>query len=151
MISISINAVTSGAFFTASAPLPPDDFMWTSYTATFADLSAAATLNTITLAAFPAKTVLHAVAIKHDTAFAGGTIAGYTVSVGPAATLDKYASAFNVFQPVGTATGQLSHALFCENFVVATQLYLTATSTVGLLNAATAGSVTISLLTTTLP
>lgn len=125
--------------------------MWTPYTVTFASLSAAALTNSIVLATLPAKTVLHAAVIKHSTAFGGGAIASYTLSIGLAATVDKYATAFNVFQAVGASVGQLSHALFCENFSVSTSVLLTATSTVGLLNAATAGSATIWLLTTTLP
>ena len=145
MIAFTIDCVSPPWFFL------PDDFMWTPYTATFASLSAAALTNSITLATLPAKTVLHAVAIKHDTAFSGGAIASYTVSVGIAGTVDKYASAFNVFQAVGATVGQLSHALFCENFSTTTPVLLSAVSTVGLLNAATAGSVTIWLLTSTLP
>jgi len=144
MISISIDCVSPHNFWI-------DDFMWTSYTVTFANLSAAALTNSITLATLPAKQVLHAAVIKHGTAFSGGTIASYTVSVGLAATPDKYATAFNVFQATGASVGQLSHALFCENFSGTTPILLTATSTVGLLNAATAGSVTIWLLTTFLP
>ena len=144
MISISIDCVSPRNFWI-------DDFMWTPYTVTFASLSAAALTNSIVLATLPAKTVLHAAVIKHSTAFGGGTIASYTLSIGLAATVDKYATAFNVFQAVGASVGQLSHALFCENFSVSTPVLLTATSTVGLLNAATAGSATIWLLTTTLP
>lgn len=145
MIGFTIDCVSPPWFFL------PDDFMWTPYTVTFAGLSAAALTSSIALATLPAKTVLHAVAIKHGTAFSGGTIASYTVSVGVGATADKYASAFNVFQAVGATVGQLSHALFCDNFDAAVAVSLTATSTVGLLNAATAGSVTIWLLTSTLP
>lgn len=141
MIAFTIDCVSPPWFFL------PDEFMWTPYTATFASLSAAALTNSVTLATLPAKTVLHAVAIKHDVAFSGGAIASYVLSVGVGATADKYASAFNVFQAVGATVGQLSHALFCDNFSSAVAVSITATSTVGMLNAATAGSVTIWLLT----
>jgi hypothetical protein len=146
MISISIDAVSPHALLLAQ-----DDFMWTAYTVSSADLAAAATSNSITLASLPAKTVLHAVVIKHSAAFTGGTITLYTLSVGIAGTTDKYASAFNVLQAPGNSIGQLSGSLFCENFAAPTTVQITAASTGGLLNTATTGSATIYLCTTTLP
>lgn len=146
MISISIDAVSPHALLLAG-----DDFMWTSYTVAYSDLAAAGTSNSITLASLPAKTVLHAVVIKHSASFTGGTITNYTLSVGVTGTTDKYASAFNVFQAPGNTIGQLSGSLFCDNFAAPTTVLVTGTSVGGLLNTATAGSATIYLCTTTLP
>lgn len=149
MISISIDAVSAHTVFLLG--LPVDDFMWTAYTVAYTDLAAAAATNSITLAALPAKTVLHAACIKHDTSFTGGALSNYTLSVGLVGTVDKYASPFNVFQATGASVGQLSGALFCENFTAPTNVLVTGTAVGALLNAATAGSATIWLCTTTLP
>lgn len=143
MISISIDCVSP-------TWLSQGDFMWTSYTATFADFSSAATTTTITLATLPTKTVLHAVAIKHSIAFPIG-LGAVTISVGVAGSVDKYASGFDVTQAPATAVGQLSNAVFIENFGAPVVVTATAVSQLFSLNTVTAGSVTIWLLTTTLP
>lgn len=151
MISISINAVTSGGLFVAGTPPPLDDFMWTAYPLTFASFSTAAATNTIALALPPAKTVLHGVAIKHDVAFTGGGLTGYTLSVGRAAVLDRHATAHSVFSVPNSTNAELSLNFTCDDFVIPTQFNITAVCTGGLLNAATAGTVTIWLCTTLIP
>lgn len=151
MISISINAVTSGGLLVAGTPPPLDDFMWTAYPLTFASFSTAAATNTIALALPPAKTVLHGVAIKHDVAFTGGGLTGYTLSVGRAAVLDRHATAHSVFSVPNSTNAELSLNFTCDDFVIPTQFNITAVCTGGLLNAATAGTVTIWLCTTLIP
>jgi hypothetical protein len=151
MISISINAVTSGGLLVAGTPPPLDDFMWTAYPLTFASFSTAAATNTILLASPPAKTVLHGVAIKHDVAFTGGGLTGYTLSVGRAAVLDRHATAHSVFSVPNSTNAELSLNFACDDFVIPTQFNITAVCTGGLLNAATAGTVTIWLCTTLIP
>jgi len=150
MISISINAVTSGGFLVAGTP-PLDDFMWTAYPLTFASFSTAAATNTITLASPPGKTVLHGVAIKHDIAFTGGGLTGYTLSVGRALILDRHATAHSVFSAPGNSNAELSLNFACDDFVAPILFNVTAVCTGGLLNAATAGTVTIWLCTTLIP
>lgn len=124
---------------------------WTKYTVTYAQLSAAALTNDIQLFSLGARQTIHAVVIKHSASFTGGAIATYTVSVGIAGTLAKYASAFNVFQAPGNTVLQSSGGTFTENTVAATSVRVAAVSTVGNLNAATSGSVDIWVLVSTLP
>ena len=125
--------------------------MVTPFTISYSDLSAAAAGNSITLATLPAGTVLHGVVMKHSAAFTGGTISAYTVSVGLTGNVAKYATAFDVFQAPGNTVGQASFGGYVENFGATTDIKISAAATGGLLNAATAGSLTVWLLTTKLP
>ena len=125
--------------------------MWTAYPLTFASFSTAAATNTISLASLPAKTVLHGVAIKHDVAFTGGGLTSYRLSVGRAAVLDRHASAHSVFGAPGNSTAEMSLNFACDDFVDPILFNVTAVCTGGLLNAATAGTVTIWLCTTLIP
>lgn len=95
--------------------------------------------------------MIHAVIIKQSTAFAGGLIATYTVSVGITGNLVKYGSAANVFATPGATTFASNVLPGIENFSSATSIRIAAVSTVGNLNAATAGSVDIWALTSLLP
>lgn len=124
---------------------------WTKYTKTFTDFSTAATTNSIALLTLPIKGVVEDVVIKHTTAFSGGAISAYTVSVGISGTLAKYATAFDVFQAVADTTAQISAGGFVENFGSTTSVLVTAVSTGANLNAAGAGSVDIWVKTSTLP
>jgi len=145
MLSISIDLVSPHW-------LLGDGMAWQSYTFTAAQLAAAALTNTVTLTALPAKTVVHAVVIKHSAAFGGGTIATYTVAVGITGSLAKYATAFDVFQAPGAAVAQVSSGgADVESFTASANLLLTATATGGNLNTATTGSVTVWVLTSVLP
>lgn len=116
---------------------------WTKYTVDYSDLAAAATTNNIELFSLPAGGVIHGVKIKHSTAFSGGSISAYTVSVGITGTLAKYASAFDVFQAVGNAVQQISSTVGTENHGAATSIKIAATSTTDNLDQATAGSVDV--------
>lgn len=128
--------------FTAASNLPT----WLKVTLTFSSFSTAATTNSITLASLVAAGVIHAVKIKHSTAFSGGSITAYTISVGVSGNTSKYASAFDVFQTTGNTVFQFSNSVGTENHGAATTIQATATSTGGNLNTATAGSVDIWLL-----
>lgn len=120
--------------------------VWVKVTKTFSDFSAAATTNSINIYGLGAGWVLHAVKIKQSTAFSGGAIASYTVSVGVSGNNAKYASAFDVFQAVAATTLQVTGTVGCESQGAIVQLTATATSTGANLNAAAAGSVDIWLL-----
>lgn len=99
----------------------------------------AATTNSITLFSLAAAGVIHAVKIKHSTAFAGAAIATYTLSVGIVGTVAKYASAFDVLQAVSNTAFQLSSVLGSENNAAAVNIVVTATSTGANLSVSTAG------------
>lgn len=106
-------------------------------------LKTAAVTNSITLFSLIAGGIIGGVKIKHSVAFAGTLISAYTLSVGIAGALDKYATAFDVFQAVGNSTFQLSAGLWSENNAAATTILLTAISTGANLSASTAGTVDI--------
>lgn len=123
---------------------------WIKVTKTYSDLSAASTTNDVELFSLPAAGIVHMVRIKHSTAFAGGSISAYTVSVGITGNLAKYASAFDVFQAVADTTLQLSDGPFTEDAGSATSVRLAATSTSDNLDQATAGSVDVHALVSAL-
>lgn len=125
--------------------------IWTKYTVPYTSLATAGLTNDIELFALAAKTMIHNVVLKQSTAFSGGLIATYTVSVGITGNLVKYAAAFNVFQAAGAATFGLNVLPGIENFTGATSIRIAAISTVGNLNSATAGSVDAFVLTSLLP
>jgi hypothetical protein len=110
-----------------------------SYTA----FSTAATTNSIALFTLPIAGVIHAVKIKHSTAFAGTSVTGLTLSVGISGTVDKYASAFSVFSATSGTNFQLSQSFGSENHTATTPITITATSTGANLSALTAGAVDV--------
>lgn len=104
---------------------------------------AAATTNSITLFTLIPAGTIHAVKIKHSTAFGGGAITAYTLSVGIAGTLAKYATAFDVFQAVSNTAMQMTGVTGTENNGAGTAILITATSTTANLNASTTGAVDV--------
>lgn len=136
---------------TALQSVPAQNPAWVKYTKTYTDLAAAGLTNDIELFSLAAKEVIHAVVLKASTAFSGGTIATYTLSVGISGTIGKYAPAFDVKQTVGNNVFGFNELPGMENFSSATSIRLGAISTVGLLNAATAGVVDVWVLKSTLP
>jgi len=123
---------------------------WTKYTFGFADFSAAAVTNSITLQSLTAKQVVHAIVIKHTEAFSGGSISSYKVKVGVSGSLSKYATEFDVFQAVADTTGETYQLLKMEDFGGAVNLLITATASHNL-DTAAAGSVDVWVFKTTLP
>lgn len=117
--------------------------VWVKFTVPYTKFNAAALTQNITLFNLPRAGVIHAIRMKHSVAFGGGTIASYTISVGISGTVAKYAAAFNVFQAVADTALQLSTTVGQESEANIVAITATATSTVGNLNAATAGSVDI--------
>ena len=124
---------------------------WTKYTKTFTDLSTAGLTNNIELFQLAAKQMIHQVIIKQSTAFAGGVIATYTASVGIVGNLVKYAAAFDVKQAVGATVFGANILTGVESFSGATSIRLSAVSTVGLLSAATGGSMDVWVMKSLLP
>lgn len=127
---------------------------WDKYSVAYGDFSTAGTTNNITLFTLPASTLIHCVVIKHTTAFSGGAISAYTLSVGITGTLAKYIAAFDVFQSVAaTAFGVTGAAIGAgmESFSAGVAIKVAATSTTANLDAATAGAADIYVLTSKLP
>ena len=127
----------------AAASVPNSVPRWRKYTKGFGDLAKNATSNDIELVELPAAAVIHAVKIKHSAAFTGGIISAYTLSVGIAGVLAKYAPAFDVFQAPGNAVQQLTEIAGTENHAAVTSLRLAAVCVGADLDAATAGAVDV--------
>lgn len=127
----------------------PNVAAWTKYTKAYTDFSTAAVTNSVDLFTLQAKEVIHMIQIVPTVAFAGGLIATYTVSVGIVGVLAKYAIAANAF--TGFTLPTINALPGLESTSGTTAIKATAVSTVGNLNAATAGSVDIYVLKSTLP
>lgn len=122
---------------------------WTKYTVVYSDLAAAALTNSITLFTLPAGGVIHGVKIKHSTAFSGGSISAYTVSVGIVGNTTKYAGTFDVFQATGASTYDLTQNFAGESHTATTAIKVEAVSVGANLDQAVAGSVDIWVLFST--
>lgn len=129
----------------------PGSAQWVKVTKTYADFSAAGLTNDISIYTLPINGYIHDVKIVPTTAFSGGLISAYTVSVGIAGSLAKYAIAANTF--TGNTTLGLAHAPLpgLENTSGTTDIRAQAIAVTGLLNTATAGSVDFYLLVSILP
>jgi hypothetical protein len=105
--------------------------------------STAATTQSIVLFSLIPGAIISGTKIKHSAAFGGGTISGYTLSLGIAGNLLKYSSAFDVFQAPGASIFSLADILGSESQSAATNILVTAVSTGDTLNDATTGTVNI--------
>jgi microcystin-dependent protein len=117
--------------------------VWHQYTATYADLAAAALNKDIELFSLPAGGVIHDVIVTHGEAFTGGSLSSYVVSVGISGQLDKYALAYDVHQAPGDLVSDSSNALGIESKSNATSIRISAVAQGDNLNAATEGAVTV--------
>ena len=106
---------------------------------TYAGFATPALNQSIPLFTLLAGGVIHGIKIKHGAPFKGGALSAYTLSVGIASIPDKYASAFNVFQAVGSNVIQISQTFGTEDNVLTTSILVTARSVGGNLDAATTG------------
>jgi hypothetical protein len=131
--------------------VPSQFSRWTKYTVDESAFTLAATSEDIELFSLPANTFIHRVHIKHSASFTGGAINSFTISVGIAGSLTKYANAFDVFQAPADATFQDSSVFGLESHVSATSIRVEASSGVGDVADATAGSVDIWVRSSTLP
>lgn len=131
--------------------LIPSSPQWIKVTKVFGDFATAGITNSITIYALTAKQYIHDVKVVPTTAFSGGIIATYTISVGIGGSLVKYAAAVDCF--TGNTSTNLVHTPLAglESLSGSTNILATAVSTVANLNAATAGAVTFYLLISTVP
>ncbi len=127
------------------------DPQWIKITRGFASLAAASTTPTFSMYTLPIAGVIHAVKIKHSTAFSGGGVTSYKVSVGISGNNTKYHGLSNELAgaPSGTnmtiasTVGQEDHGATADIIVAVTCNVNT--------NLATAGSVDIWILVSTAP
>lgn len=121
---------------------------WIKIPVTFSTFSIAGLTQNVTIYSLPAKAVIHSVFINTTTPFSGGLIASYTMSVGIAGTLAKYAVATNVFTGATLPVPALVSGV--ESMSAATDIKAAVISTVGNLDTATAGAADIYLLVSNL-
>ena len=145
--NISTNSTNISTLQTQITQAP----VWTKVTKAYSDLSTAATTNDIELLSLAAGDVIHGVVIRHTTAFSGGSISAYDVSVGITGSANKYSLDFDVFQATGDQVFESAQTLGPEDFGSATSIRLFATSTGDNLDQATAGSVDVYILKSSLP
>jgi hypothetical protein len=81
---------------------------WIKYTKAYTDFNGAALTNQATLFTLQDRGVIHAVKMKHSTAFTGPSLSKATVSVGIAAEPAKYTAPFNVKAAVADDLYQLN-------------------------------------------
>lgn len=141
--------VSVQASYIPIVPLSTAVPIWTCVTKTSADFATASLTNNIQAFTLPAGGIIHAVQVIPITTFSGGAILTYTISVGTTGTPTKYSTATNVFTGATLPAPQASMGI--ENISASTNIVARATSTVGLLNAATQGSVKICALISKLP
>lgn len=123
---------------------------WIKVTKSYTDFSTAGLTNDISIYTLPVKGYIHDIKIVPTTAFSGGLIASYTISVGISGALTKYAIATDVFTGNTTLTTVHTPLVGLQDTSSTTDIRAQAISVTGLLNAATAGSVDIYLLISTL-
>ena len=109
----------------------------------YTSFQTASTTNSIALFTLAAGEIVHAVKIKHSTAFAGGAIATCTLSVGKSGENDRYASAFSVMGAVSATNYFIDQRMVGESHTATTAVTATMVSTGANLSALTAGVVDI--------
>lgn len=119
---------------------------WVHINKTHTDFQAPATTNDIEIFILPTGWIMQGVVIKQSVQFAGGLIITYTLSVGIAGNLTKYASAFLVSTAPSNTNFQVSQNFFVENFGAGTSVRSQAVSTGANLDQSTQGDVDFYLL-----
>ena len=125
--------------------------IWRKFTVPFGSFTAAGLTEDIELFEMPAQTILHAAVIKNTTAFGGGSLSAYGLSIGLAGALDCFTETFDVFQAPGDTIFDSGSFFELKNFGSITSLRLAAIAVGDNLINATAGSVDVWLKTSLLP
>jgi hypothetical protein len=131
---------------------------WVKVTKTFTDFAAASQNNTVTVYTLPARGVIHACLIKHTAAFTGGALTAYNLTtVQGGSTYFGGSGAYTLFQaPANVGQGKMQPFPqtgygSLEDFGATKAITASLQSIGANLNAATAGSVNIYFLVSTLP
>ncbi len=122
---------------------------WVKITKFYTDFATAGATNAITVYTLPAKTSILGSQAYVQVPFAGGTIATYTISVETDGAIPIH-QAVNAFTG-NTFSGSVTPIQLVGSMTGNTTITATGVSTVGLLNAATAGTVEIYLLISEMP
>lgn len=129
-----------------SGSLPTTTPNWFKYTIGYAAFSIADVANDVALFTLPAKSFIHAVFLKHSTAFAGTAITAITLSVGITGDLTKFLAPFDVLSAVTGTNFTANNMLDMESYAISTSVRVAATSDGGYLDALTQGSAEIQFL-----
>lgn len=122
---------------------------WEKFVVSYADLAVGALTNELdirTLIGGSQKDVIHSAFMKHSQSFSGGTIATYTLSLGMGGIVDTFIPVTDVKIAPSNSRFALSPMTAPATVSTSRAVTLYALSTIGNLNAATQGSVTIQLL-----
>ena len=119
---------------------------WLKYVKQYSDFSIGGLTSTITLATLPAGYVVHACKIDHTVAFGGGIVA--TAILKGFVSLDQSTSLLdltsrNVFLSPGAVPTMSVATPYCASDTAVSYFCATLTTTVGLINALTAGAATL--------
>lgn len=122
-------------------------------TITHTQLQTAGLTNNITLLTLAPREMVKSITLRHSTAFAGPSIASYTLSVGIAGTLTKYLAAKDVFTAVTDTLfyGALAAANSVESYANPVALKIAAVAVGANLSVSTAGVVEVWVETIQLP
>ena len=125
--------------------------VWQKVSFDFSNLATAGLTNDIEIFSLPLKGVLHQVVLKHTTAFSGGSISDYSLSLGLAGVLEKYTEVLDVFQATGDTVFECAELFEILDFGSTTSVRLSAIAVGDNLDQAAAGAVDIWLKTSLLP
>ena len=118
--------------------------LWQKFTVTHATLQAAALTNNTTLLTIPAKNIVEQVLIKTSTAFSGGAISAYSLTIGITGSESKYMTAYDAFAAVsGGNYNMAGNSVAGADLNASEAIKLFATSVGANLDQSTAGSVDI--------
>lgn len=125
---------------------------WTKYTLSHAAFQTAALTNNVALITLAAKASVDSILIKTTTAFSGGAISAYNLTVGITGTESKYLTSYSAFAAVaGSNYNVASINTLGADFNATESIKIFATSVGANLNASTAGSVDVYVRTSQLP
>lgn len=125
--------------------------MWQKYTVAYTDINSAAAAVTATLYQLDPKESVIACALKHSTAFAGGSVSTITASIGIAGDNTKHIDNFDVGQAVTTTAFENSSLNLIESFASTITIYATFTASGANLDSLTAGDLEVWVLKNLLP
>lgn len=125
--------------------------MWQKYNVAYTDINNASAATTITLYNLDPKESVIACAIKHSTAFAGGSISTITGSVGIAGNNIKHIDNFDVGAAVSAGAFDFVNLNLIESFSATTPIYAVFTAAGANLDSLTAGDLDVWVLKNLLP
>lgn len=151
LTNADVVAAAASAAAAASSASSAVGLIWIKTTTPHTDFQTAALENTIELYSLAAKRTIHALIIKHSTAFVGTGITAYKISIGITGEEDKFVSLFDVLQAVGDSAKDEITLLFFGSLTLATSIKIKVVAVGANLDQSSAGSVDVYTLERALP